>query len=232
MSSPQSSAKSRLRSSLRRARLALGPEERREQSDALRGVVLDHLRATPRGGGRGDEDDDAGRPIVAAFLGAAPEPETLELLEELHGLGFRVVLPVCEPDHRLAWASWTPGVALERSAYAPVDEPTGPRQTFAALSPVALLLVPALGMDRAGHRVGQGGGYYDRFLAQHPRDAADAVPRFGMVYRSELLPAGAVPTDPWDQPLDGVFTPDGPVRTRSDPGREQHGMTPRPDAAV
>lgn len=199
----------------------MSPEERNDQSAALRRMVVDHLRPTVgTEGDCGTNEDDAavGRPIVAAFLGVPPEPGTASLLEELHHLGFRIVLPVCEPEYRLSWTFWSPGAALERSVRAAVDEPSGPRLAFAELPRVALILVPALGVDRSGHRVGQGGGYYDRFLAEHPGGAAHAVPRVGMVYRSELLPAGTVPAEPWDQRVSAIFTPDGLVEVPSDGG--------------
>lgn len=149
------------------------------------------------------------RPTVAAYLGVAPEPETAPLLEDLHRLGFGVVVPVCEPAYQLSWATWLPGVALQRSVRAPVEEPTGPRHPFDEVPDVGLILVPALGIDRSGHRIGQGGGYYDRFLAHHPVDGPGAIPRLGVVYRSEVLPEGTIPAESYDQPLTGAFTPDG-----------------------
>lgn len=210
MSSPRDPAKSALRTSLASARAALAPEDRREQSDALRHTIVEHVRGTLPSRRDSDGNDAVDTPpIIAAYLGVSPEPDTEPVLEELHGLGFRIVLPVCEPGYRLAWAFWGPGDVLQRSVRAPVDEPTGPRHAFADLPCVELMLVPALGTDRTGNRVGQGGGYYDRLLAQHPVDGADAVPRFAVVYRSELLPAGAVPVEPWDQRVSGAFTPDG-----------------------
>lgn len=200
-------AKIRLRSEYRAARTALGPAARREQSGALCDGVVDHVREILATLGPG-----AGRPVVAAYLGIGTEPATDVLLGNLHGIGADVVLPVCEPGYRLSWASWTPGTVPERSAHAGVLEPGGPRRDFTELSGVALILVPGLAVDRSGTRLGQGGGYYDRFLAAHPRGRAGTPTRFGMVYRDELLPADSLPADPWDQPLDGVFTPAGPVR--------------------
>lgn len=206
MSSARAIAKAELRTTLRHARAALPPDDRHEQSHAMRRLVAEHLDAAAKTHG---DRGPAARPVVAAFLGIPPEPSTAPLLADLHHRGFHIVLPVCEPEYRLSWAFWTPGAALERSVRATVHEPSGPRHAFADVGRVALILVPALGVDRDGNRVGQGGGYYDRFLAQHPADTGDAAPRCGMVYRSELLPAGAVPAESWDQRLTGVFTPDG-----------------------
>jgi 5-formyltetrahydrofolate cyclo-ligase len=219
MSFPRDPAKSALRISLGSARASLAPEDRREQSEKLRRSIVEHMRHALPTHRRGTREHDAvgtGSPIIAAYLGVPPEPDTAPILEELHGLGLRIVLPVCEPDYRLSWAFWGPGDVLRRSVRAPVDEPAGPRHAFADLPNVALMLVPALGIDETGNRVGQGGGYYDRLLAQHPIDEAGAVPRLAVVYRSELLPAGAVPVEPWDQRVSGAFTPDGLFRVPSE----------------
>ncbi|WP_104179190.1 5-formyltetrahydrofolate cyclo-ligase [Arthrobacter sp. B0490] len=202
-------AKPRLRASLRAARSALEPADRRDQARAIARSVVRYATALPADAGTG------GRPTIAAYLGRDPEPDTAELLQELHVLGFGVVVPVCEPAYRLSWVDWVPGVALRRSVRAPVDEPIGPRRPFGELAAVGLILVPALAVDRSGHRIGQGGGYYDRFLATHPPDAPGAVARLGVVYRSELLPAGVIPTGPFDQRLGGVFTADGMHRSEA-----------------
>ncbi|WP_082045974.1 5-formyltetrahydrofolate cyclo-ligase [Arthrobacter sp. L77] len=198
-------AKARLRRALRQARAALDPADRRDQSEALALAVTRHLgrTAAPSGGAA------SRRPTIAAYLGVDPEPDTAPLLGELHRLGFGVAVPVCEPGYQLSWTAWTPGIPLERSVRAPVFEPVGPRWPFEELPDVALILVPALAVDRSGQRIGQGGGYYDRFLARHPLGRPGAPPRLGAVYRSEVLPVGAVPAEPCDQPLQGVFTADG-----------------------
>ncbi|MHA7241196.1 5-formyltetrahydrofolate cyclo-ligase [Arthrobacter sp. TMS1-12-1] len=197
--------KAGLRRSLRAARAALDPADRQDQSTGLARTVTEHLlRSAPPSGVTG-----SCRPVIAAYLGVDTEPDTSPLLGELHRLGFGVVVPICEPAYQLSWTAWTPDVPLERSVRAPVVEPVGHRHAFGELSDVALILVPALAVDRSGHRIGQGGGYYDRFLAQHPPGRPGAVPRLGVVYRSEVLPAGAVPAEAYDQPLQGVFTADG-----------------------
>lgn len=217
--------KTRLRASLRAARAAMDPVDRQDQSRGLARAVVDHLAPeVPHGSAAPQSSAVAQRlavaqpfavahpPTVAAYLGVDPEPDTVPLLGELHRLGCDVVVPVCEPAYQLSWVRWLPGIALERSVRAPLLEPVGPRYAFAELERVLLILVPALGVDRAGNRVGQGGGYYDRFLAQYPVDAPGAVSRLGVVYRSEVLPNGVIPAEPYDQPLAGAFTADGLMR--------------------
>ena len=67
-----------------------------------------------------------------------------------------------------------------------------------------LLLVPALGLDRSGHRIGFGKGHYDRFLVQ--LDPKTCV-TMGVVYDACLREA--LPQDSWDIPLQYICTQSG-----------------------
>ena len=67
---------------------------------------------------------------------------------------------------------------------------------------IDVVVVPGLAFDRAGFRVGYGGGNYDRFL---PRLRPDAV-RVGFAFGLQLLPAGKVPRGPNDEPVHHVVT--------------------------
>ncbi|MCA4132421.1 5-formyltetrahydrofolate cyclo-ligase [Arthrobacter sp. M4] len=151
----------------------------------------------------------------AVYLGGKAEPPTMPLIHSLFSAGHRVILPICEPDCQLSWVAWTPTTAMVRSAYAPIDEPEGERHEFPA-GEVAGIFLPATAVDRSGNRIGQGGGYYDRFLgslgAGHGRIATVAV-----VYDSEVLPAGSIEAEPFDQKVDGAITPGGLVRFSTGP---------------
>jgi len=69
-------------------------------------------------------------------------------------------------------------------------------------APETLFLVPGLAFDpTTGGRLGRGGGHYDRALADHPSGL-----RLGLAAEASLLPG--LPSDPWDQPMDGVVTED------------------------
>ncbi len=145
----------------------------------------------------------AGQRTFAAYLGVGAEPPTLPLLAALHGAGHRVLLPVCEPDLALSWVYWTPGSEFVRSRYAPIQEPTGDRFGTAEVGAAAGIFLPATALDRSGNRVGQGGGYYDKFLAALPAFARPGgrVPTAALVYDSEVLPAGSIPV--------GIFRSNG-----------------------
>ncbi|MCC9176256.1 5-formyltetrahydrofolate cyclo-ligase [Arthrobacter sp. zg-Y750] len=143
---------------------------------------------------------------VACYLSVGTEPGTGLLLPSLHGAGFHVVAPVCEPGHQLSWCSWTPGIDMVPGIYPNLMEPAGPRYAAADLPGLDLVFVPALAADDAGGRMGKGGGYYDRFLAQLRADG-NAAPAVAVVFEQEFVPAGTFETTPLDAAVDAVLTP-------------------------
>ena len=64
------------------------------------------------------------------------------------------------------------------------------------------VLLPLLGFDRQGNRIGYGAGYYDRFLVQNPH-----LKKIGLAYACQEV--DAVPTEENDIPLDMVITENG-----------------------
>ncbi|MGK3650028.1 5-formyltetrahydrofolate cyclo-ligase [Pseudarthrobacter enclensis] len=145
------------------------------------------------------------------YLGVGVEPPTLPLIEALHRDGHRVLLPVCEPGRELSWVYWSPDVAFIRSRYAPVMEPDGPRHGPDVAAGATALFIPATAVDLAGNRIGQGGGYYDKFLG-HLDTAGKHIPLAAVIYDEELLPAGRIHAEEFDRPVPAVLTPAG-VRT-------------------
>ena len=85
--------------------------------------------------------------------------------------GVQTALPVVRgAGLGLAFRAWSPGTAMERGAYG-IPYP----RASAVLRP-DLLLMPPVGIDAQGFRLGYGGGYFDRTLAaQHPRPLCVAV---------------------------------------------------------
>ncbi len=101
----------------------------------------------------------------------------------------------------LEFAVWTPD---ESSADGPfgVPEPTLP--STVPLTGHDVVLVPLVAFDGSGHRLGQGGGYYDRALARR-RDRHPVI--IGIAHAFQEV--HAVPTEPWDVALDAVVTDEG-----------------------
>ncbi|HUR14661.1 MAG TPA: 5-formyltetrahydrofolate cyclo-ligase [Mycobacteriales bacterium] len=112
--------------------------------------------------------------LVASYVGVGAEPYVPPRPGWL--------LPVLREDDDLDWARYDGELAPGRLG---LLEPTGPRLGPAAVAECAVVLVPALRVDRAGNRLGKGGGSYDRALRRatgltvallHDDELVDAVP--------------------------------------------------------
>ncbi|MDE2581591.1 MAG: 5-formyltetrahydrofolate cyclo-ligase [Rhodospirillales bacterium] len=144
--------------------------------------------------------------VVAGFWPIGQEIDLRPLLHALHTQGHPIVLPVTpprrrdgqEPDRRLRFRRWQPGAVLRREAFGTVA-PDGPDLT------PTFLLVPLLAFDRAGNRLGYGGGYYDCTLAALP--GAITLGCAYAVQEMERVPAG-----PGDVRLPAIATERGLVR--------------------
>ena len=80
--------------------------------------------------------------------------------------------------------------------YASIPEPIDDEPVVN--DPTALVLMPGLAFDREGHRMGYGGGFYDRFLTEEPNH-----PTIALCYEFQLLEH--IPTEEFDVPVDCVL---------------------------
>jgi 5-formyltetrahydrofolate cyclo-ligase len=131
-----------------------------------------------------------------------------------------VLLPVCESGLALSWVYWSPASEFVRSRYAPIQEPAGERHDTAVMQHTTGIFLPATAVDYSGNRIGQGGGYYDKFLAAltalfpSGTPAPDGgllppLPTAAVVYDGELLPAGSIPAEAFDRKVAAALTPAG-----------------------
>jgi len=185
-------SKAALRRRLLAARAALPVEEIERRARALSDVAAGVGSVASAGS-------------LAAYVSVGTEPGTRPLLERLAGSGVRVLLPVLLPDRSLDWASYDGAESLRLGEHG-LFEPVGSRLGPAALCSVDVVVVPALAVDRAGRRLGRGGGSYDRALGQVP----PGIPILAAVYAEEVLVR--VPAEPHDRPVGGALTPTGAVR--------------------
>jgi 5-formyltetrahydrofolate cyclo-ligase len=132
---------------------------------------------------------------VAGYLAMGSEADPSALLQSLHDAGYSLSLPWIGADGiTMVFRAWTPDAPVELAA-ARFSQP----MAHAAEQTPDVILMPLLGYDRTGNRLGQGAGHYDRALARLP----DAL-RIGLGWSIQEFEA--LPADPWDMPLDAIAT--------------------------
>jgi len=153
-----------------------------------------------------DEPEVRRAALVAAYVSIGHEPGTGPLIDALRAAGKRVILPLLLPDNDLDWAEYTGPDALT-SGRLGLHEPTAPPLGPEAIATADLVLVPGLAVDRRGHRLGRGGGSYDRAL---PR-ATGTI--WCVLNADEVL--DEVPYADHDHRVEGAATEAGLIRFRS-----------------
>ena len=129
------------------------------------------------------------------YMALSDEVDTRPLIDELHREGKQIVLPVVLDDRDLQLRLYTPGAPLVAGRFG-IMEPTGP--VFRNYSQIEVALIPGVGIDKNGHRLGRGKGYYDRFLAKCP-----TIYKIGVCYPFQLV--DRLPTEAHDIAMDEVI---------------------------
>ena len=177
-------------------------EEKRELRREMRRLRTERDRASALAEGRGmarvlmETQAWQSASCVMAYAAVRGEPDLTPILQAALTEGKTLVLPRCE-GRRLAACRVTDLSRLRPGAMG-IPEPDGscPEEDPAAIS---LLLIPGLAFDRMGRRLGQGGGFYDRFLPGTRGLRVGVCGGAGLVER--------VPTEPWDEGVDALLNP-------------------------
>jgi len=131
---------------------------------------------------------------IYGYLPYNQEVRTVPLLQQALADGKQVAVPKVYGDEmRFIQLS---DLNQVEAGYAGIPEPIddGP----IANDPDALVLMPGLAFDLQGHRIGYGGGFYDRFLATEPNH-----PTVALCYDFQVLPQ--LDTEEFDIPVDYVL---------------------------
>ncbi|WP_417275144.1 5-formyltetrahydrofolate cyclo-ligase [Celeribacter halophilus] len=134
--------------------------------------------------------------VIAGYMPLGSELDPRPAMTELSMHG-PVAVPVVEAKAQpLRFDLWTPEAEMKPGAFGAaipkISEPVVPE----------VVIVPMLAFNRAGHRLGYGGGFYDRTLAKLRADGS--VFAVGLAYAGQE--AHELPVEPTDAPLDAIVT--------------------------
>ena len=131
---------------------------------------------------------------VYGYLPYNQEVRTLPILEQAIRDGKRVAVPkVYGEEMKFHYMT---DLSRVENGYAGIPEPLGDEPV--AEDDTALVLMPGLAFDKEGHRIGYGGGFYDKFLAGEP-----GHPTVALCYDFQVLPR--LETEEFDVPVDLVL---------------------------
>ena len=179
-----------LRSSMRKARRALGAAEREEAAWACAQFAsgLDEVRRAR---------------CIAAYLAHRGEMSCEPLIDWALGRGANVLLPVVS-GQLMRFAPYRPGETLVLNRWGIREPEWRPGRWVSARRP-SVVFLPLTAFDARGNRLGQGGGYYDRAFAFRTRAENWRRPLLvGLAY--EFQQVGELQAKPTDVPLDAVIT--------------------------
>jgi 5-formyltetrahydrofolate cyclo-ligase len=186
--------KQQLRATALAAREALSAEERQAAAEAVAAHGLPFAIAPGT--------------VVSGYAPIKGEFDPTPLMLNLAAQGARLALPVIlARGHSLSFRAWSPGDRLTLGALG-IPEP----QPAAAELVPDVMLVPLAAFDRAGHRIGYGGGYYD-YTFSHLRKSKHVI-GVGLAFAVQEIEL--VPALPHDEALDYVLTEHQVFDFRSD----------------
>jgi len=131
---------------------------------------------------------------IYGYMPYNQEVRTVPILEQALRDGKKVAVPKCYgQEMRFLYLT---DLSLVEKGYAGIPEPIADAPV--AQDRTALVLMPGMAFDPQGHRIGYGGGFYDRFLVEEPEH-----PTVALCYDFQVLPE--LETEEFDIPVDLVL---------------------------
>ncbi len=183
-----------IRSKLRAARRALPSEQRADAAMAIARHLVAHI-------------GQVRSPRIAAFCASDGEADPGPFMALARDMGATLYLPVLNTviGPGMRFVQTEAGQALMPNRFG-IPEPQSGKTVHPAF--LSLVLVPLVGFDSDGNRLGMGAGYYDRcFSFLHHRIQWRRPRLVGVAYDFQQLEH--IDAQPWDVPLDGVVTESG-----------------------
>lgn len=183
--------KNSIRQILRQRKEAMNPEDRLEKSKR----VCHHLMTLIQDG-----------ETVMVYTSKEKEVNTTPLITTLFERGNPVIVPIIVKDDISLRLSYLRDFSVLVPSTFGVPEPIG-NEILATGQNVDTIILPMLGFDRTGGRMGYGAGYYDRFLAKNQN-----VRKIGIAFACQEY--DNMPVDENDIPMDYIITEKGIVYTK------------------
>ena len=184
------------------SKIILRRDLRSKRSELSKKLRIGHDRAIGQHVGRLVKSHGVRK--IACYWPFDGEPDITPVYRQLVTDDCELALPIISGDdkHDMHFHSWRVDTALGKNSYG-IFEPI--KTEHIPLSSLDMLLMPLVGYDRFGNRLGMGAGYYDRCL--EPLRESPTPLRVGIAY--SLQEIDSFVEDTWDIPLHGVVNEHG-----------------------
>jgi 5-formyltetrahydrofolate cyclo-ligase len=135
--------------------------------------------------------------MIALYAASDGEIDTSAIAQHCFTAGVQVFLPVVGNDKQMVFAQWQHSDPLSKNRYG-IAEPTS-HSAQQPLSSMDIIFMPLVAWDKTGSRLGMGGGYYDRALANQAGRTL-----IGLAHQMQEV--ATLPQQDWDVSLDIVIT--------------------------
>jgi len=144
---------------------------------------------------------------VAGYICLGGEIDISPIFSDLTQLGHRIYVPVVRPEQNgvLLFAEIDDSTKFVTGKYN-ISEPVYNVNALLGASSLDLVLVPLVGIDSGGNRLGMGGGYYDRTFSVNLENGPQVRSPVLLGVCHALQTLSSVPVEHWDVPLDAVIT--------------------------
>lgn len=144
---------------------------------------------------------------VLFYASFRSEVETSGIIRESLSMGKRAILPkVDKENHRLQLCE-IKSISELTKGHMGIPEPSPSKEKIMILEDIDLVIVPGAGYDCKGNRLGYGGGYYDKLLAERKKKMLIIA----LAYEEQLV--DAIPAEKHDVRADIIVTDQRVIRT-------------------
>ena len=139
---------------------------------------------------------------LACYLSTEHEVDTSAIFERAWRAKKRIFAPVVDAGHKMRFLRIRRNTRLELNRYGIFEPTSGDEVSAAALD---VVVTPLVAFDRNGHRIGMGGGYYDRFFAALRHRRQWLRPKLiGLAFDCQRVEQ--ISPNPWDIRLSRIFS--------------------------
>lgn len=138
--------------------------------------------------------------IISTYLGREDEVQTMDIIQKSWAAGMTVIVPVVDADRANIFFSELKDLNHLKKGLYDILEPMSEKISVSSLTSADVIIVPGLGWDSQGHRLGHGLGFYDRALERVPYQSTIV----GLAFEWQVLES--IPIESHDRSVDVIVT--------------------------